>query len=555
MADSDRLLADAMAQFQAAHPAAAARLCRAALAAVPHRSDALHLLGLIAYQSRAYAGSLRLIERAIRLNEGMAAYHSNLGLVMQGCGRLNDAVAAFATAIRLMPDLPDAYSNLAIALIGLGRLDEAVAACRSALRHRPRYAEAFINLAKALRKLGRLEEAAAALSEAIAIKPDLVEAHSNLGNALKDLKRTEPALASYRRALSIRPGFADAHMNLGNARQGSGDIDGALHSLLRSLQLNPDLAEARLNLGKILWNCGRRAEAVPHLGHLLGRLDAPNSPDDALTKQECISLMATHFWLEGDLSQMCNVLDGYSFIVTGNEESGIRRGNFANRFNIYLKKLLEFRDSNPDLYARRPGQPLFFIGESHAVSPHGIGFRLAGAERRGESRLVSGIKMWHVGQDRDNFLRSCLIRQIATLPESADLVFCVGEIDCRQDEGIYRAAMAGAGRLADLVAGTVDNYLARLGALVASRRPASVTIQGIPAPPADEALSADFLAMIRSVNRRLGERALALGWAFLDVYSATARPDGTSNLEWHLDSTHLRPDFYRSADRWLKVTK
>jgi tetratricopeptide (TPR) repeat protein len=281
---------------QAGQLAEAERFYRQVLAADAQHADALHLLGVIAYQVGQNGIAVEIISNAIKINPTVAIYHSNLGNALknlgrldesvaacnnairikadyaeahsnlgnalQALGRLDDAVAAYNNAIRLKPDDAEAHSNLGSALQGLGRFDDAVAACNNAIRFKPDFAVAHYNRAKALKALGCLDEAVAAYNNAIRFKPDLAEAHSNLGSALKELGRLDEAVVAYNTAIRFKPDYAEVYSNLGNALQELGRFDDALAACNNAIRLKPDFAEAHTNLGNTLQKLARLGAAV-----------------------------------------------------------------------------------------------------------------------------------------------------------------------------------------------------------------------------------------------------------------------------------------------------
>jgi len=52
---------------------------RQLLAIEPRNADALHLLGVIAYQTGSHQSSVDMIDQAIEINSNVASYHSNRG--------------------------------------------------------------------------------------------------------------------------------------------------------------------------------------------------------------------------------------------------------------------------------------------------------------------------------------------------------------------------------------------------------------------------------------------------------------------------------------------
>ena len=128
------LLAIAIQHHQAGRLQAAEQGYRQILALQPNHVDALHLLGVIAYQAGKHEVAVRYIGRAIGLKGTEAAFHSNLGNALRGQGKLDEAVACYRRALQLKPDYVEARNNLGNALTCLGKLDEAVACYRQVVQ-------------------------------------------------------------------------------------------------------------------------------------------------------------------------------------------------------------------------------------------------------------------------------------------------------------------------------------------------------------------------------------------------------------------------------------
>ena len=213
---------------EAGRLAEAEQLYRQILAREPEHADAMHNLGVIAYQ----------------------------------VGRRDIAVGLIRGAIAHKPNFSEAHNNLGNLLRDNGRLDEAIAACRRAIALKPDYADAHFNLGNALKDRGQLDEAITAYRQAIVLNPNWPEAYSNLGNALKDSERLDDAVAAYRKALVLNPGFAEAHNNLGNALREKGQVDEAIAACRQAIALNSSAAEPRNNLGNALRDKGQLDEAI-----------------------------------------------------------------------------------------------------------------------------------------------------------------------------------------------------------------------------------------------------------------------------------------------------
>jgi tetratricopeptide (TPR) repeat protein len=251
-----------LAVHQQGKLADAARIYGEVLQQQPNHFDALHLLGVIAAQTKKTELAVELITKAIRLNANAAAAHSNLGIALQQLKRPGDALASYDTAIALKPDFAEAHYNRGIALRDLKRPGDALASYDTAIALKPDNAEAHYNRGNALRDLKRPEDALASYDKAIALRPDHADAYNNRGAALLDLKRFEEALASCDKAVGLEPGHADAHNNRGNALRELQHPEEALASHDTAIALKPDFAQAHYNRGIALTELKRSEEAL-----------------------------------------------------------------------------------------------------------------------------------------------------------------------------------------------------------------------------------------------------------------------------------------------------
>ncbi len=150
--------AQAMALHRQGNLADAERLYREVLQQQPDHFDALHLLGVIALQTRHTEQAVELIGKAIGRNAKIAGAHCNLGKALRDLGRPADALASYDTAIALEPDFAMAHNNRGNALGDLKRPEEALASYRKAIALKPDYAEAYLNQAFCLLLLERFEQ-------------------------------------------------------------------------------------------------------------------------------------------------------------------------------------------------------------------------------------------------------------------------------------------------------------------------------------------------------------------------------------------------------------
>jgi len=287
---------------------------RQVLAVRPDQPDALHLLGVVLYQTGETDGALGYLRKAVQLQPANPAYANSLGVALLAAGRADEAMGYFRRALRLKPDYADAHSNLGNAHFEKGRYAEAAASCREALGIQPDHADALYNLGNALASQGHLDEAIASYRQAIRSRPQFAKAHNNLAGTLVLKNRLEEAIEQYRQAVSLDPGFAEAHKNLASLYKDRGQIDEAMAGFRAALDAKPDYPDALNRLGVILFEqraldeaaaCYRRAieikpefaEAHNNLGTLF--LEQERLEDAVASYERALAILPlcadTHF--------------------------------------------------------------------------------------------------------------------------------------------------------------------------------------------------------------------------------------------------------------------
>ena len=255
-------LSKAIRYHQSGNLGQAEELYNKILADDPHHPDALHLLGVVAYQVGKADIAVQLMIKAIEKDSNQPLYYSNLGNALRDLGNLDDAIASYQEALRIKPDLAEAHYNLGNAFHEQRLPEDAIASYQTALRIKPDYVEAHSNLGNTLIEQGELDDAMASYQKALSINPELSEVQYNLGNAFYEQRKLDDAVASYQKALRIEPGYAEAHNNLGSALKEQGKLDDAMASYESALGIKPDFAEAHNNIGNALMDQGELDDAI-----------------------------------------------------------------------------------------------------------------------------------------------------------------------------------------------------------------------------------------------------------------------------------------------------
>ncbi|MER5874039.1 tetratricopeptide repeat protein [Streptomyces sp. NPDC002044] len=174
-----------------------------------------------------------------------------------------------------------------------GRLEEALADYASIIDADSDFADHYFNRGSMLRRLGRIEEAIADYERALALEPPFPEAHYNRGEALMELGDTEGARADFDRTLELEPGHLEALLARAGLLADRGEDRAALDDVTAGLLLDPEHPHLLCLRGRLWGEEGRTAEARASLSEAL-RFD----PELA----EAWAIKAELAFLEGDLA-------------------------------------------------------------------------------------------------------------------------------------------------------------------------------------------------------------------------------------------------------------
>lgn len=245
-------LAQAMTEATRFHQqgnlAGAEPIYRSVLARHADLFDALHLLGVLCFQTGRLPESLQWLNKALEQNARSADAFYNRGLVLRALGRLSESLESFDAALGLKPDYLAAQFSRADCLKALGRNDEALSTYDRILSLKPDHTNAHNDRGNVLSRLGRLDEALSSYDEALKHGPENAAIYFNRGNVLAGLDRLDEALSSYDDAIRLDPDHAGTFNNRGGVFRRIGERIKALEDYRKAISLDPSNAAAHRHL-------------------------------------------------------------------------------------------------------------------------------------------------------------------------------------------------------------------------------------------------------------------------------------------------------------------
>jgi protein O-GlcNAc transferase len=265
MDDVHERYATAVGHHRAGRRAQATTLLHAIVAAHPEHAEAVHQLGLIAYEENRFDLAEQLFRRAADAAPSRASYQDHLGNALKAKNQLDAATECYRKALAIDPTYGEAGLHLGNTLLQQQRARDAELAYRTALIHRPQLAAIHTGLGRALAAQGLHTAAIEALETARVLDPGDTQSAYSLGNALHAVGRTAEAVASYDRAIAGNPRLAFVHHARGEALGRLERYAEAIAAFEQATLLEPASAAYARALGGGLFAVGRLSEALPIL--------------------------------------------------------------------------------------------------------------------------------------------------------------------------------------------------------------------------------------------------------------------------------------------------
>ncbi|MDW3224313.1 MAG: tetratricopeptide repeat protein [Paracoccaceae bacterium] len=557
----------------------AERLAAARLEQLQHCLDALVIKAACRKRQGAFSEAIPFLERAARQSRSDATVLNDLANTYLAVGNIKSALKTYETAIKRFPNDPYAYFNAAVTLRQQGKLQSASEMLKTTLMVQPRFVEALSESGSVAADMGQLDFGLAQCRKALEINPEHSAALTNfaylsiladdpetaisacktviakdaqnadaintLGMAYSAQKSFERSIACFRETLRLAPDHPFAANNLGNDLLEKGEVDEALRLYQQATVLRPTYDTAWVNRHNLELQIDGAVSAIPTGAVLMERL--------SLTPKFQIQQAIAHF-LKADDQAVKQALAQFDKADLLGELKAMPAQDavFCKAYAQYLAKLTNLY--RPEVSGAE--DPLYHVGESHCLSFAGHKLQIDGAQHIVQPRICFGLKAFHLGAAKTAKYRALVARHLANIPSGARVLLSVGEIDCRWNDGIIKAAEKRKSDLSALTRKTAQDSIAWI-AQQNARWHHDLHMINIPAPTFFEELTKEqnqeAALVVRLFNTVLAELASGHGINVIDVYSHTNNGDGFSNSIYHCDYRHLDSRILPEIERQLNT--
>lgn len=448
------------------------------------------------------------------------------------------AVDILEKILKKKPNLFDACQLLALTLHGMGHNEAAIKLFHKTIINNPNHASSVSNLANVYSDNGQLELAESTYLKALKIDGNHSDAFNNLANVQRKLGRYFEAEKNYRKAIFCDASKAEYFFNLSILLSEQGMFEQAIDIQLKVLELDSNYSNVYIHIFNNFMLLHRYQDALEFadIGLLSNRLNEFQLCELLIGK-------AILFWLfdnEGEAQQAIIL----SEIIHNIENNHLNLKNHKV-FHLFIKGLLEYRQRNRSSYQTSETPPIYFISESHGFAANGMTVDYKSSKHVIKSLLITGAKIFHFTQDRENQSKASLNVLFNGLAKGSTIVLGFGEIDCRINEGIFKYCTKYNKDYHHIVDDMVEKYIYMLKS-TAKTNDFNLIVYGVPAPhpfvldQLTEAQRESFKSLLAYVNLKLSVHCENNDLPFLDVYKLT-NLNGVSNLNYHSDIFHVKP--------------
>ena len=208
----------------------------------PENAEVIHLLGVIALQTKDLTKAVGLISKALVINPQMPAAFSNLGNAYKDQKELDKALKCYQCALKIDPLFEDAISNIGNIFYDKKNYVEAKNFYNRAIALNPRHADAYYNRGNIHLHFDKNSDALSDYSKALEFNPSIVDAYLNRGQAHKKMGNYSAALTDFNKVIEMQPECADAYYHRAVTYFANNDHTlTALEDLKKAAELKPDL--------------------------------------------------------------------------------------------------------------------------------------------------------------------------------------------------------------------------------------------------------------------------------------------------------------------------
>ncbi|MDQ7091313.1 MAG: tetratricopeptide repeat protein [Methylococcales bacterium] len=419
-----------------------------ALIVKPHLTPLYPVVSGLHKENKNFPTAIKTLQKALSYDVDNVNFMVNLGELLRLNEETQTAIVILEKAIQLAPENIAGKVNLATAYQQNSELEKAKIIYQSVLNHHPEQVETLNNLGGMVIDDENWKDALSYFEKATSLEPNRIDFIVNKGVALNHLKRYPEAEDMATKALKIDDSHQNSHALLIAIfiKQGfSNKVETYCHTVLKN---HLHFEKIHAILGSIFQEKNRLTDA----NDCYLRAFTLNPTDESYA----FALSINHY-LRGDHSLSTNYLQKSSSIFS---KPAVKKFKSTKVYVTYLDNLLRWwKNGRMEEWKNQQFPPLAIMGESHCLAIHRTRLNVNQQDYHCQAYWIPGVKMWHLAQTSSHPMKNKIVQYLTIIPIPTPLLFTIGEIDCRFDEGIWVAAKKQGCCYTVLIEKTVTGYL------------------------------------------------------------------------------------------------
>ncbi len=378
-----------------------------------------------------------------------------LGIFFHAQKKYIEAENFYKRSTEINCNISEIWSNLSVTQHSLGKYDEAIESSEKALALKSNNAKALNNLGNAYFAKEEFTRALEALKKSLLIEPNDFCALNNLGNTYQRLSLYDKALENLLKAETINNKDHDLLYNIGCAYRDLGKFELSIDNYIKSVQLNKNDNKAFIALMEIcfqldLWNNYKNAfidfiqlnkdRSINYYFSIYNLIASFIKNDFNQTEDEILKLQG--YLKEDNFLNNTEYKDKIFISAYFNLVKGMQKTRIDNKIKL-SKKI----------------NKIYHLGESHSLTFNGCIINDNKNLYVIEPKIIFGLKSWHLSQKNDNRFKSIFKEKIKLIPNNSKILISIGEIDCRENEGIINRHFKSGEKIETIINNTIDGYL------------------------------------------------------------------------------------------------
>lgn len=488
------------------------------------------------------------LDRTLNLSKKLTIDYPNdqlgwkiLGATLMNAKKFQEALNANLTSVSLKPDDSEAHNNLGNNLLELGKMKESLNCYKKAINLNPKYLAAIISYSNLATKLGLLIKANKYYKIALSLSPNNINLLNLVGVSYFLLKKYDESEKFYKKALKIKQNVPAVYNNLGLVYLRRGEINESIYHLRKSSELDPKSYDSIFFLALANHYNDDNKSSSTYLTQIIDK-----KFDSYKLRSEVI--LAIYNYLELNLNRCRQYLNSSQEIIKVNK----KEFHSERIFHLFLNKLLNWHEKNPQNVSNSDLKTLYVVGESHSLSSNNLIINFSNNHYRCKSYLIIGCMQYHLGNAENNQYKYKFSKILRSLPLRSKILLSIGEIDCRIESGILNHKKKYPDKsLDEIIIFTINNFIEYINKINFDLSH-TIIIQGVPSTNIEKKIYSNsdlhsLTYIIKKFNEILRLKAIQNDYSFLDIYQLTDNGNGSSNKLWHIDSHHIKPDALKKA--------